>query len=435
MVFLSSWLVTQVLPTALVGQDWGRFRGPRGDGTASGNLPLSWSEDSNIAWKVAVPGSGHSSPVVGDGQIWVTTALTRSLDDQERDRRLAEVKDPRGLDIVGGVSLRALAFDLQTGRLLHDVELFQPLVRSPFTAPIPTPRPPVLQAGRLYVHFGTYGAAAIDTQSGQVIWRFEDFHIDHQNGPGSSPIVWEDLLITHYDGTDQQFLAALHTRDGSLAWRTERSGEMHPTPEMQKAYCTPTVVSTDDGPELISPAANWVYGYHPRTGSELWKASYGGLGFSTVPCPIVGHELAYVCTSFMQSRLLAVRYGGRGDVTGSHIALTSDSNVPQKPSLALVGDAIYLCSDSGILSCLEATTGKELWRHRIGGKYSASPIISGERIYWFSMEGKTTVIRAGQTYEQLAVNELDGAINASPACVGDALLRRTDTHLYRIEQP
>lgn len=421
--------------SATVAADWGRFRGPQGDGRVSGRLPLTWSEQENVVWKVPVPGSGHSSPVIGDGKIWMTTAITKSLSKEAQQARLADLSDAQSLNLVGELSLRAVAFDQDTGMLLHEVELFQPENPEPIhvtnTYASPTP---VLSDGKLYVHFGTYGTAALDAVSGQVLWRFNDLHIDHQNGPGSSPLLWEDLLIVHFDGTDQQCLVALGARDGRLVWRTYRSGEMHSTPQLRKAYCTPVVVPTDHGPELISPAANWVYGYRPRDGSELWKANYGDLGFSTVPCPVIGNGMAYVCTSFMQSKLLAVRYGGRGDVTNTHVQWTAGSNIPQKPSLALVDQRLFACSDSGILTCMDASDGKELWRARIRGKYSASPLICEDRVYFFSQEGKTTVIRAADEYQELAINHLDGSFNASAAAVEDAIYLRTDSHLYRIEQ-
>ena len=424
-----------IFSSVALAADWGRFRGPEGDGRASGNLPLTWSEQENVVWKVPVPGSGHSSPVIGDGKIWMTTAITKPLSKEAQQAKLADLSDAQSLNLVGELSLRAVAFDQHNGDLLHDIELFKPESPEPIhvtnTYASPTP---VLHDGRLHVHFGTYGTAALDAASGKVLWRFNDLHIDHQNGPGSSPIVWEDLLIIHFDGTDQQCLIALGTIDGKLVWRKDRSGEMHSTPQLRKAYCTPVVVQTDQGPELISPAANWVYGYRPRDGSELWKASYGDLGFSTVPCPVIGNGMAYVCTSFMQSKLLAVRYGGRGDVTQSHLQWTASSNIPQKPSLALVDQRLFACSDSGILTCMDASDGKELWRARIRGKYSASPLICEDRVYFFSQEGKTTVISAADEYQELAVNQLDGSFNASAAAADGALYLRTDSHLYRIEQ-
>lgn len=417
-------------------QAWPQFRGPSGDGHVSGAVPVTWSDGENVTWKTDIPGRGHSSPVVAGGQVWLTTAIIEELSEQEKQQRLAKVADPRGLEIAQRVSLRALALDQQSGELLWDIELFAPENLEPIhhTNSYASPTP-VIDQDKVFVHFGTYGSACIDTQSGEVLWRNSDLNVDHQNGPGSSPIFHDDLLITHYDGTDQQFIAALRTSDGTLAWRTERSGKMDPKPEMQKAYSTPTVVQSPRGHELISPAADWVYGYDPKTGQELWKAAYGELGFSTVPKPVVGHGMAYVCTSFMRSRLLAVRYGGSGDVTDTHIVWTSDTQIPKKPSLLLVGDELFVGNDTGIITCFEATTGKELWRERIGGNFSASPIFSNGLIYFFSEEGKTTVIRAARKFETVAVNQLGDGFTASPAAVDGALFLRSQSALFRIDSP
>ncbi len=202
---------------------------------------------------------------------------------------------------------------------------------------------------------------------------------------------------------------------------------------MKKAYCTPVVVETERGAELISPGAFWVYGYNPRTGSELWKANYGNSGYSTVPCPVVGHGMAYVCTSFNKSRLLAVKLGGQGDVSQTHVVWTSDSQIPKKPSLLLSGQELLCCNDTGVMTCFDALDGQELWRVRVGGNIAASPILAGGQVYLFDQEGKTTVLKAGREHIEVAVNELNEGCNASPAIVEDAFIIRTSQHLYRIE--
>lgn len=429
-------LLCPIVSEALA-ESWPQFRGPRGDGTtAPGPLAVKFGEGENVTWKVDVPGKGHSSPVVADGLIWLTTAIAEELTEEEKKARLAKIANPQGLEIAGRVSLRALAFDQGTGEKRFDIEIFKPERLEPIhhTNSYASPTP-VLTGGKVLVHFGTYGSACIDATRGEVLWRSDELKVDHQNGPGSSPIVWGDLMIAHYDGTDKQFVAALRIADGKLAWLTERSGKMNEKAEFKKAYCTPIVVRTERGEELVSPGADWVYGYDPATGKELWKAAYGELGFSTVPRPVIGHGMAYVCTSFMRSKLLAVKLGGSGDVTSSHVAWTSDSQITKKPSMTLVGEELYMGNDTGIITCFDALTGKEIWRERIGGNFSASPLLHDGLIYFFSEEGKATVIRAGRKFEVVAVNELGDGFTASPAVVDGALFLRSQTALYRIDPP
>jgi outer membrane protein assembly factor BamB len=177
-----------------------------------------------------------------------------------------------------------------------------------------------------------------------------------------------------------------------------------------------------------------VYGYDARTGEEIWKASYGKLGFSTVPRPVVRGDTVYVATSYMASRLLAVRFTGTGDVTSSHISWMSDRQIPQKPSMVVVGDRLYFVSDKGIVRSLNAESGEELWFERLPGDYSASPLAVNDRLYFCNHDGVCTVIQAADKYEVLATNQLEGGIMASPAVAGKALFLRTSGHLYRIEQ-
>lgn len=417
---------------------WPGFRGPTWDGHApSQKLPTVWSEEQNVSWKVPVTGQGYSSPVIADGQIWLTTAVTSELTPEQKQARAEDLArfESKQLNVVGNVSLRALCFDLHSGKQLHDIEIFS--VDDPetvhYTNTYASPTP-IIHEGRLIAHFGSYGTAAVDCQSGSILWRNEEFHIDHENGPGSSPILWEDLAIIHFDGRDLQFVIALNVADGSLAWKTDRSGELSPIPDVKKAYCTPLIVDTPSGVELVSPGSTWVYGYDPRTGSELWKANYGELGFSTVPCPVAGNGIVYICTSFNKSKLLAVKFGGRGDVTDSHVVWTSDSQIPKKPSLLLSGQELLSCNDTGVATCFDALSGETLWRARIGGNFAASPILAGGLIYLFDQDGKGTVLQAGREHIQVAVNTLDEGCNASPAVAEDAIILRTASHLYRIEE-
>jgi len=429
-------LLVTAAPPITARADWPEFRGPGGQGHAEATgLPLKWSEAEHVTWKTPLPGRGWSSPVIEEGRIWMTAAIEEPISKAERRRRLEGlIGNVDSLALAGAVSLRALCVDLESGKLLKDLEVLRVEGPEPVHTLNSYASPtPILEDGRLYCHFGTYGTLCLDTKTDQVLWKNSELKIDHQNGPGSSPILWGELIIVHCDGMDYQYIAALDKRTGRLAWKTDRSGKMDDNPPLKKAYCTPLVVDGTTGPQVISPAADWLYSYDPATGKELWKVGYGKLGFSTVPRPVAGHGMVYICTSFMKSQLLAVRYDGKGDVTQSHIVWRSDRQIPKMPSPLLVGDELYVVSDSGIATCFDAHTGDELWRERLGGNYSASPIYADGRIYFFSREGDATVIRPGKKFELLAANHLDGRFMASAAIAGKAFILRTDKHLYRVE--
>lgn len=417
--------------------EWPQFRGPQADGHAdSTKIPLNWRETENVAWKTEVPGAGHSSPVISGDQIWVTSAVEVKLSADAEKERLAAIKNSRGLEIAGSISLRAICFSRTSGKLLHDIEL----VKVDEPAPIhslnsyasPTP---ILENGRLYCHFGTYGTVAVDTKSGKIIWANAEHHVDHQNGPGASPAIWRNNLVINFDGIDTQYVAAIDKRDGKTIWQTKRSGKMNERVEFQKCYCTSAIIEDKDrGSQVISPGADWVYSYDPASGKELWKASYGTLGFSTVPLPVFGNGLVFVSTSFIRPRLLAVRYDGTEAKDGSLVEWQMDGQLPQKPSMLLIDDELYFVTDKGIGMCLDARTGSEHWKERVEGNYSASPLYANGRIYLFSQEGTTVVVNASKQFEKVAESTLDGGFMASPAVAGDALFVRTDTHLYRIEE-
>ena len=402
--------VAMLLARSTAAQDWPQFRGPDGQGnTTAANLPLVWSQSGNIAWKTPIAGRGWSSPVVGNDRIWLTTAT----DD--------------------GHSLRAICIDLSSGKIQRDIEVFRITEPPPLNAKnSPASPSPVLEGNRLYVHYGTSGTACLDAATGQVLWRNQELKLDHKEGPGSSPIVWRDLLIVNCDGTDVQYVAALDKQTGRLVWKTPRRLPISDTPDYCKAYCTPLVVRGPDGrEELISPGASRVIAYDPATGRELWFVNYEG--FSNVPKPLFGNGLVYICTGYNQPQLWAVRPGGAGDVTGTHVAWRVAKQAPANPSPVLVDNELTMISDQGIMTCLDPTTGSELWRHRLPGNYSASLLAAPGRIYAFNEDGVTTVVGSGREFKLLATNALEERIMATPAVVGDALVLRTEGHLYRIE--
>ncbi len=415
---------------------WPQWRGPEGQGHApeAHDLPVTWSETENVAWKTPLPGRGWSSPVIQGDRIWLTTALQTTLSDEERRARLAGVPRSGQLALSGPVSFRALCVDRATGKILHDVELFR--VESP--APIHSLNSyaspsPVLADGRLFCHFGAFGTVCVDTATATVAWTNRDLVVNHENGPGSSPVLWRDRLILTLDGSDVQEVAALEPATGRLAWKTPRSGELRPDPDQKKAYGTPLVVALGGRDVLLSPGADWIYGYDPATGKELWKTNYGVLGYSVVPRPVVAHGLAFISTSFNNPEVLALRLGDGSAAPA--IAWREKKAAPNKPSLLVVDDELYVMSDKGVVSCLDTRTGDAHWTERLGGNFSSSPLFADGRIYVGNHEGKTFVIRPGKTFDLVATNELDGQIMATPAALGRAIYLRTDAALYRIEKP
>ena len=411
--------------------EWPEFRGPSGNGVANvQGLPTTWSETENIAWKTALPGKGHSSPVIAGNQIWVTTAVDEPLSEDERKKRLKDNTGDQPLVVSGKLTMRAICIDRRTGELLHDVELMTDSEPQPTHAMNNYASPtPVLEEGRLYCHFGTHGTACVDTSTAKVLWTNREHKIKHENGAGSSPVVVGELVIFHCDGSDLQYITALNKADGQTAWKTPRSGAMNSNPQLKKAYGTPVVLQINGKSQLVSPAADWLYVYDPLTGKELSKMNYGMLGFSIVPRPVVGHGMVYMCTSFMQSQLLAVKYDGSGEPT---IAWKFAKQAPSMPSPLLVGDEIYIISDKGIATCLDAKTGDVHWTERLAGNYCASPLFADGKLYFWNREGEATILKPGTKFEKLGANKLDGSFMASPAAVEGALYVRTDKGLYRI---
>ncbi len=399
--------------------NWPQFRGPNGDGHADeSKLPVSWSETEHVKWKTPIHGRGWSSPVVWGKQIWLTTATPDAK------------------------QLFAVCIDADSGKIVRDQKLFEierPQFHHSFNSPAsPTP---VIEEGRVYVTFGSPGTACLDTRSGQVLWERSDIKCNHYRGAGSSPIIYGDLLIMNFDGSDEQFIIALDKKTGKTVWRKERSidfkdlgpdGKPKAEGDMRKCFATPHVMMMDGKPLLISQGANATYGYDPLTGAEHWRVEER-TSHSGGTRPVIGHGLIFFPSGWSQGQVLAVKPGGHGDVTASHIVWRVKKSVPKKPSLLLEGELIYMIDDGGVASCLEAKTGEMVWSERIGGNCSTSPIIAGGKIYFFNEQGKTAVVALGREFKKLAENTLADGFLASPAVTDNALLLRSKTDLYRIE--
>jgi len=401
---------------------WPQFRGPTGQGMSDATgLPLKWSETENVRWKTAIHGKAWSSPVVWGEQIWLTTATE------------------------DGRELFAVAVDRATGRILHDLKLFE--VEKPQYADrfnsygSPTP---VIEEGRVYVTFGSAGTAALDSKTGRVLWERRDLECNHYRGAGSSPIVWRNLLIMHFDGSDRQYIVALNKQDGRTVWQTDRSIDFQDiTPEgkplrdgdMRKGFSTPLVIMHENQPVLISVGSKATYCYDPATGRELWRVEERKHHSGTVT-PVVGHGMVFTATGLAKGELWAVKLGGSGVITDTHVAWKVTTHVPNRPSPLLVGDLLFMIhQDTGVVSCLEAKTGELIWRERLPGlgNYSASPIYAEGRLYFFNENGYGSVIEAGRTFKVLAENKLENGFMATPAVAGKALFVRSKTDLYRLE--
>lgn len=386
--------------TPILAQDWPEFRGPSGQGhSTERGLPLAWSETKNVKWKTAIPGKGWSSPAIQGNRIWLTAATE------------------------DGKSLRAICVDRNTGAILQNVEVFRLKSAAPTHAKNSHASPtPVLEGDRVYLHFGANGTACI-TQSGEIVWKTRLDYDNGQHGPGGSPVIYDDLLIVNCDGQSTQYVVALDKQTGKARWKKFREGA--------QAYATPLIVRLPAGDQLISPGAFRAIAYEPRTGKELWQVRYGD-GFSNVPRPVYGNGLVFICTGFMQPSLLAVRLDGRGDITKSHIAWTLKRGVSLTPSPLLIGEELYLVSDNGIASCLDAKTGTVHWQVRLGGNHSASPLYADGRIYFLSEEGESVVIAPGKEFKVLTRNQLEGQTLASMAVSSGSIFVRSQTHLYRL---
>ncbi len=405
---------------AYAGDHWPSYRGPTEFGHADDTqLPLHWNEQKNIVWKTAVQGKAWSSPVIWGDQIFLTNA-------PEDGSRLSFVCVDKA---TGKVLYRKLLRSIALPQYCHPFNSYA----SPS---------PVVEAGRVYVSFGSPYNACLDTATGEVIWDRTDFVCNHFRGPGSSPFFYKNLLILHFDGSDQQYVVALDKQTGKTVWRTDRTvdfsdtdpttGEIEREGDWRKAFSTPILARVQDRDVLVSLGSMALYGYDPVDGKELWRVEFVE-SHSGACRPVFAHGLIYT-TIGSGAELWAIRPDGQGVVTDTHVAWKHPRvAVPRRSSIVVVEDLIFMVDDSGVGACLEATSGKLVWKKRIGGSFSASLIHADGKIYCFDQDGKTAVLKASREYEVLAKNQLDEGFMASPAISENALFVRTRTHLYRIE--
>lgn len=397
-----------LVSTSPIAADWPQFRGPAGDGhSAEKGVPIEWTTTKNVVWKREVPGAGWSSPVVAAGRVYLTTA----------------VEDGKHL------SFRVLCLNAADGKIAWNVEVFRhekakaPRIHGKNSHASPTP---LVDAGRLYVHFGHQGTACLDLD-GAIVWKNDSLGYSPVHGNGGSPILVDGLLVFSTDGATIREVVALDAGSGKLRWRTKRSG----SPGQPFSFSTPQIITVAGQKQILSPGSDMLGAYDPADGKEIWRVRYRG--YSVIPKPIFTHGLVILSTSFDAPEVLAVRPDGQGDVTDTHIVWRLNKGAPHTPSPLCVGDELYLVSDAGLGSCLDLRTGKVHWQKRLGGNgYSASPVYADGKIYFQSEEGLATVVKPGTTYVQLARNPLGERTLASYAVADGSLFIRTATHLYRI---
>jgi outer membrane protein assembly factor BamB len=400
---------------------WTQFRGPHGNGHGEATkLPLTWSDTQNVAWKTPIPHKGWSTPLVLGQQVWLTTATE------------------------DGREYWGYCLDRETGKVQHAVKLFTSESPEPLGNGLNSYASCTgfLEAGRVYLHFGSYGTACLDTTTFQEVWRRTDLPCRHYRGPGSSVFPWKDTIILTMDGVDVQYLAALDKKTGATVWKTDRntefddldaSGKPAAEGDYRKAYSTPILIEPGGQPQLVSTGSRATVGYDPDTGKERWRARYKG--FSNASLPAWTDGLLVLNTGHGKAALRAYRITPEtaGDITDA-LVWEQTKYIPTRSSPVVAGGLIWVMADNGFLSAVDPKNGELLFSERTGGSCSASPVFAEGRLIFCNERGESYVVKPGRTYEELARNSLPDGIMAGPVAAGSDLFLRTKTHLYRIRQ-
>lgn len=422
---------------------WPRFRGPTGQGHAD-RAPLTWSETTNIRWRAETPGRGWSSPVIAGDRVWLTSAVEAP---DAPDEEATDDADPTGAP--DHVQLLVLAYDRETGRPVHRVGVDRLIDPDPIHALNSYASPtPVVAGGRVFCSFGSDRLVAIDAVSGEIAWR-ASFPIDQGVGAGSSLAIYEpsdegqaSVLLVVCDGMQRQFVVGLDAATGDTLWQTNRPPITAASPVACKSFGTPIFTPNGDAVQAIIPTAQWICGYNPATGRELWRFRHGD-GFSVVPVPVFRDGVVYFSTGFQPPVMIALRVpqavGSVGEepmILGAESVLWRNrKQAPTQPSPLLVGDQLVTVSDQGIASAVDAMSGAARWRRRLEGAFSASPLAVGRRVYLSNRDGLTTVLDLGaesRAPASIATNRLPGQLMASPAAADGGLYVRTTAGLFRL---
>ena len=411
------------LPLTGAAENWPGFRGPTGQGhSTETGLPLKWSATNHVAWKTAIPGQGWSSPIVWGGRVFLTTAKEN------------------------GTKCHVLCLDAADGKILWDKQVLEqvPLrkeAKNSYATPTPT-----TDGERVYAVFGDGSVAAV-TFEGSLVWTNREVAYYSRHGLGASPLLHGGLLIQAYDGSqrvkeagqypnnspdektgwlipwDQALIVALDVKTGRRVWTGKRG-------KSRIAHASPIVLSEGGREQLLSIAGDVVQGFDFKTGERLWSVYCQGE--SPVPSPVTGDGLIFAGSGFEKTTLRGIRPGGQGDATATPIAWEQKKGVPTQASLLYAKPRLYAVTDGGVATCYQGETGNILWQERVGGTYSASPLLAGGKIYFLNEAGETTVLEAGSEFKVLSKNPLGEKTQASMAASDGRLFIRTEKNLFCI---
>ncbi len=410
---------------------WAQWRGPLGTGVAPrGKPPIQWSENENIRWKTALPGLGHSTPVVWGDRIFLTTAIPfgEKVGDADAHQHAHGAHNNTAADRK--MNFVVMAIDRRDGTILWQKTVLR---ERPHESTHETgswaSASPVTDGKRVIASFGSRGIFCLDMK-GERLWQLDlgDMRTKHGHGEGSSPALHGHVLVVNWDHDDDSFVMAIDSRTGKPLWRTPRNETT--------SWSSPLIVEVDGKPQVIISATNRVRGYDLVTGRVIWEC--GGLSGNVVATPVAAGGMVYAANSYETREMLAIRIAGaKGDITGTDAVLwTRHRNTPYVPSPVLIGNALcFLKHYQGILTCVDAKSGEVLLGpERLPGVDNVFASLAGadDRIYITDRDGTTAVIQRGTKLNVLAQNQLDDSFSASPVIVGRDLLLRGERHLYCI---
>ena len=420
--FMIGFLITALLLGSVdglsQGNNWTHFRGSSLNSIAGvDKVPVSWADDSGFKWKTEIHGKGWSSPVIYENQIWITTATE------------------------DGKELYAVCVDFQTGEIIYDIKVFTPSEvpgkHSLNSYATPTP---CIEKGFVYVNYGSSGTACINTANGSIVWTRTDLKCKHVQGPASSPVIYKNLLILHFEGTDVRYITALDKSTGKTVWKTDRPSKPYEplTVIGRKAYVTPIILNVKGRDLLITNGSAVCNAYDPNTGEEIWSVVRGAE--STIAMPFTENGIVYYYTGYMIdpdgtefSELIAVNPDGKGDITATNVLWKKRSGRLQLLTPVIKDGLIYTVDSNNNLMCIEASSGKEIWTSRVRANFNASPVFAAGNIYLFSVRGDIMIIKPGRKLEVVNQFQMQNPIWATPAILRNCIILRTDKYIGRIE--